>query len=340
MAYLLAAGSTPNASSNAANAGIAIQTTGSDFICPVISKMDSSSSAHVSSTTVEQKSVIISGIDAVFDYTCANAAEDKALLNGFKVSGEGAGSDSSQNGPLSVIVDPAYKSGLVSLLAKAIRNAQDESTDAQGGKADAQAYLRDGLNADLSVLFNRLFNPQTTSTNVTVTDSLGNTANQVKGLVSIDSIAVELDASGGSENMWADLSNNPSEVEDIFVQIPEATLALYTDGSAAGNTDNLTTAALPLKHGDSLTFVFDVAAESPVFSYSTNVANINMGADAGIGSGVSINPTNSGAGGDYAASLSLSYTAPARRLAFRMYVSPGSGAVTGLKAAPAPQATQ
>jgi hypothetical protein len=329
----------PSSSFNAPNSGYSVSTTSSMFVCPNIASMDASGNATYNTTSTQQQAVSIAGIDQVFACETADDAQSAKLLNCFTVSGygSGAGVDASNN-ELSVVVDA--KADFQEVLIDAIERAIAESNSAEDAAAgvsstNANDFMTDGLKADLDALLLRLYAPQTTRTGVAVTNPGDEMANTVKGLLRWDSVSVVLDSSGGAANMWDDLAAVPADVRSIYLQIPEATQALYLDAN-----DNPNTAALPMQKGDTLTFVFNVSSNAVAFhdagNAETDEAALNPTPDAGVSQS---QVPESGYVRD-ANQLHLSYTGPARRLAFKIKIKGESGPVSGLKAAPAPATTQ
>jgi hypothetical protein len=301
--------------------------------------MDASGNATYNTTSTQQQAVSIAGIDQVFACETADDAQSAKLLNCFTVSGygSGAGVDASNN-ELSVVMDAKadFQEVLIDAIERAIAET-NSAEDAANGVASTNAndFLTDGLKADLDALLLRLYAPQVTRTGVIVTDPSNNMANTVKGLLRWDSVSVVLDSSGGASNMWEDLSAVPADVRSIYLQIPEATQALYLDAN-----DNPTTAALPMQKGDTLTFVFQVASNAVAFHDAGNAvtdeAALNPAPDADVSQ-------SQAPGSGYVRDenqLHLAYTGPSRRLAFKIKIVGESGQVPGLKAAPAAAATQ
>jgi hypothetical protein len=308
----------------------------SQYICPVIAAMDASGSASFSTTTVQEKTVSIAGIDAVFTYTCADDEESAKVLNAFTCTGYSQGDASNNDLSVLMATDGTRADDFKALLMKAINEATSAASTENPltvvNNPTAQAYLLDGLKDDLAVLIGRLFNPQVTTTSVVLSDG-GFSSNTIKGLLNFSDEQLALDASGGAADMWASMDASGSEHPlTIYTQIPRLTSNLYIDAS-----DNMTTSALPMQKGDSLVFVFDVTSSAVSFTDLGNTASIELGSD-GAGD-VSVNPAAPGAAGRYEENLSVAYTPNARRLAFEVKLSGSSGVVAGVKEREGPDAT-
>lgn len=330
----------PSSSFNAPNSGLSVSTTSTMYVCPNIASMDASGNAEYNTTSTQQQSVSIAGIDQVFACETADDAQSAKLLNCFTVSGYGSGVEVDASGnELEVVMDAKadFQEVLIDAIERAIAETNSAEDAANGASStNANDFLTDGLKADLDALLLRLYAPQVTRTGVTVADPQNNMANTIKGLLRWDSVSVVLDSSGGASNMWEDLAAVPADVRSIYLQIPEATQALYLDAS-----DNPTTAALPMQKGDTLTFVFNVTQDAVAFHDEGNNSAASAGAAALNGSpDAGVSQTQEAAYGRAGNQLALSYTAPGRRLAFKIKIKGESGAVSGLKAAPSAAVTQ
>ena len=289
----------------------------SRLVCPVISSMNMTESATAETSTLEEKSVTIAGIDQLFQYTTATAAEAAALLNAFDVSGYGD--------LLTVSMDVNGAEAFRSLLKKAIDDGLNANMDASGhaaGVDKAVDFLNDGLKNDLQTLIGNYFNAMSAAGAATL-------VNTVKfKITGFSEQTVVLDSSGGAAQMWSDLSNNSDDLLNIYLQIPQAQLNSYKDAS-----DNPTTAALPLSDGDSLTFVFDVLPSAVVFTQGDNNSTRSRGPMHGVvnlvddvaHTDISVNLTNPGNPGDFdiaaGSNMSLNWTPNSRRLAFEVAVA-------------------
>lgn len=290
---------------------------GSRLVCPVISSMNMTESATAETSTLEEKKVTITGIDQLFQYATASASEAAALLNAFDVSGYGD--------LLTVSMDVNGAAAFKALLKKAIDDGTSANVDASGhavGTDKAIDFLNDGLKDDLQTLIGNYFNAM----NVAGAAALVNTVKYK--ITGFSQQTVVLDASGGAAQMWSDLSDNSDDLLNIYLQIPQATLNMYKDGS-----DNPTTAALPLQNGDSLTFVFDVLPSAVVFTQGANNSTrvrgpmygvVNRADDLSFND-ISVNLTTPGDAGDYdiasGSNMSLNWTPNSRRLAFEVAVA-------------------
>lgn len=325
----------PSSRVGAVNNGM-VESVATGYVCPNVAVLDVSADATFSTSMAAQKKVVITGIDAAFTYTTVDDLESAQLLNGFLVAGYGAGSEvDASNNALSVVMDPdaAYSDGFKAILGKAILEASAIAENGSG--SNAAEFLKNGLAADLAVLANRLFNSQVTTVGITVTDPSDNLVDTIKGRLTFSGESVTLDASGGAHNMWTDLAGVPLDPLNIYLQIPEETLALYQVAGPADDTP--TTAALPMARGDTLTFVFDVASEAVKFTDAGNLGPDGVAPNAPLDSGVSMGENTTYARGSN--QLQLTYSAPPRRLAFQIKLSGASGTAVpmeaGLKAPPA-----
>jgi len=288
---------------------------GNRLVCPVISSMNMTESATAETSTLEEKKVVISGIDEIFQYT-TTASDAAALLNAFDVSGYGD--------LLTVSMDVNGADAFKTLLKRAINFGTIEVSDASGhavGTDTAIDFLNDGLKNDLQTLIGNYFNAM----NVAGAATLVNTVKYK--ITGFSQQTVVLDASGGAAQMWSDLSNNSDDLLNIYLQIPQATLNSYKDGS-----DNPTTAALPLNNNDSLTFVFDVLPSAVVFTQGDNNSTKVKGPMHGVVNlvndlsynDISVNLVDAGNSGDYdivaGSNMSLNWTPNSRRLAFEVTV--------------------
>lgn len=325
----------PSARVGAVNNGM-VESVSNGYVCPNVAVLDISADATFSTSMAAQKKVVITGIDAAFTYETLSDEESAALLNGFLVAGYGAGTEvDASNNALSVVMDPdaAYSAPFKAILAKAIMQASANATNNSG--SNAAEFLKNGLAADLTVLAQRLFNSQVTTVGITVTDPSDNLVDTIKGRLTFSGESVSLDASGGATNMWTDLQAVPLDPLNIYLQIPEETLALYQVAGPADDTP--TTAALPMARGDTLTFVFDVASEAVKFSDAGNLGPDGVASVAPLDPGVSMGENVTYARGPN--QLQLTYSAPPRRLAFQIKLSGAAGTAVPLEALkPAPAA--
>jgi len=78
-------------------------------------------------------------------------------------------------------------------------------------------------------------------------------------------LKVTVDASGGAANMWSDLDKKSAARLLIAEQIPNSTYMLYVDAS-----ENMLTDSLPMKHNDTIVFLFNVTMQT----IARNVNNV------------------------------------------------------------------
>ena len=147
--------------------------------------------------------------------------------------------------------------------------------------------------------------------------------------VSVDvSSNVTIDAAGGASNMQAGLVGDVAEA--LYLQIPQTTLNMYKSATAPYNP---TTSALPLKGGDVLNFVFDVAAlsiDAVVTSTTSNASSAGASDNNTQGLGVPTD-TNTTPNAPYEFdSESLSYTAAAKRVCVAVTLGSGGAAFSNL----------
>jgi hypothetical protein len=153
--------------------------------------------------------------------------------------------------------------------------------------------------------------------------------------VSVDvSSSVVVDAASGANNMKTGLAASSDVAESLYLQIPQATLNLYKEATAPFNP---TVGALPVKKGDVLNFVFDVAAFTITAAVTSSTSNASNAGPSNA------NPNNvvDGAPGatDSAPSApyefdsqTLEYSNTPYRVCVAITLGAGSGAFTGLKA--------
>ena len=290
-----------------------LSTANSLFVVPYVASMNETGSGTYSTTAVEQQTVVISGIDRVFNWGCSLA--DSIKLMGAFVCVDSSG-EALTVGSGSLDVSMNDINALTEVLVTAINGAVDSSNKT------AAAYLTANLSTELTTLLASSF-----FTNLGSAD-----ANTIKGQVSLDSVDLALDASGGAANMAENLAGDHGWCDDIYTQIPLSTLDKYLAGGAVGDSasDEPSTTDLPLLKGDTLVFVFDVAANGSVtLNKAGNTANIPVpgsqpsaqAANAAGNAGATVTQTQSNA--DYNPMFNINYTPDNCRIAFQLTVGDG-----------------
>lgn len=249
------------------------------IVMPFIPKMYADASGTVG--VLQQTTVQIIDIDHVFNVD-TSVADAKKILKGFKVkdldaSGNGTLYDPSAN--VSVELIPGASGEFISTLASQIA----ASTSTSLSNKTLAIWLKEETQVDVTKLlsFDTLANLLEAST--------------------LKSFAIDLDASGGAENMWnligVDDTESAARRRTLFTQFSEAHVEKYAYVDASGlDTSNervIIMNFLPFVVGDKFTMVFDVV-----------VGQYTMGSNTAPGSGAFI----SRAQGDYAAGQTGAYT--------------------------------
>lgn len=213
---------------------ITVETSGNLIVCSRVAGMNIHGDA--SFNTLQQQSVRIENIDYEFVQTLdASAAVN--FLKCFTVTGNGP------NYGFNVAIGDAAT--LHSILQTSIETA----THALEGASAPESDISGAVTCEIQMK-NDLWNSLSTALGL---DELNNTAEDTN----IAGLNVALEASGGAWNMVNELSANQFDLNALYTQIPTETLTLYMDGS-----ENSTTPYLPLKGGDKITFVYDIAYDS------------------------------------------------------------------------------
>jgi hypothetical protein len=250
-------------------------------VCPVIVDMDASGQFDISVNYVAQETVTISNIVRLFTYTYTGqpAAE---FLGSFDVSGTyttSQGYNGSFNGTLA---DSAtFKSKL--------QTAIEDGTDASGEKL--AVWFAKVVQSDVLDSIKNALTISVMQTDLAV--------NQLLSTISFNNVTSTIDASGGANAMKDALVTTPGYVTQILEQISPNSYEAYMDASS----ENLKVSGLPLTHGDSIGFVFNLKLNN-VFLDSVDKSNTGDLAGA-VGTGVTNNgDVGSGANNNYAASAS------------------------------------
>jgi hypothetical protein len=296
------------------------------IVCPFIAQTTMTIDASAAEVALAQQTVTIKGIKRAFDVHLTPEQSYK-LLNSFCVSGgmspyltePSSGTvpfNPLRDGSNDMVVtldDPVVFS---QVLVSAINNARD------GSDNSLNAWLNTKLTETIYATIAR-----TLGVSVNVSSTV--TANVEAGVLDL--------SSGLGENSGA----ADARCGTLYLQIPQETINLYTvDGSGQP-----TTAALPLKKGDTLVFVFDI--DSPTSFDVSNVtkSTVNSGSarqtgadndndDANNDHGAPAEVTSSATGVPYEwNSLNVTYTGTVQRVSFAVRMAGTDG--TKFSVAPA-----
>jgi|LauGreDrversion2_5_1035112.scaffolds.fasta_scaffold21200_2 hypothetical protein len=263
-----------------------------------VANMDASGQAGL--ITLEQVSVSVA-YDDLYERTLS-AADSTKLVNAFTVGGKGA----TFSAILSSSAD--FEDVLTRNMASALL--------ATAGNTIANSYTEVGV--DLS---GNLYNELLTQFKHVFEDTLPNI------LQSDWSLSNSVNYAGGASNMAGLIV--PTEAEILAQQIPESNYELY---SAMDVSEEMTTAALPLKGTDSIIFVFDVKLGA-VIRTAKKTAGTNASASTESASAGAPGSTGTGAYG--AAINSVTYAYNSRAVAFKFTVkndAESAGKLDGVKA--------
>jgi len=230
-----------------------------------------------------------------------SAADSTKLANAFAVSGNGA------SFTVSISSASDFEDVLARNMALAICTEYNSNKDISGSDAGVGV----GLN-----LKDTIYNGMLNQFKQVFTDSLPNL------LESDWALSNSVGYAAGAADMESKL--NAQECEILAQQLPESNYVLYMDAS-----ENTTTTALPLKDGDSIIFVFDVA-ESAVARVNTKTpgANPDTGATAAANASNGKSPYG-------AAQQAVTYISNTRTVAFKFAVKSAAhngGKLDSLKA--------
>jgi hypothetical protein len=249
------------------------------MVVPYVGSMSADGSANYQ--YVEQETYSIAGIDYQFNKTLDDA-DSKKLLQCFDCSGNG--------------IDGHFDAALVNqadlsaLLAAAI-NGGAAAVAGPADPTDATAQLVLDLHAGLVAAI--------------AGDGLNNTVENLD----VTDVVVAINSDAGAADMATNLAANGNFCKLLYTQIPAATLNLYMDAS-----ENSVTRALPLKKGDTLTFVWDVNLSNVV----PNKTQVDVTAAVGGAQQVPADPVGY--------TSSLHYDLPVKRIAFNLQLSSGGAA--------------
>jgi hypothetical protein len=207
------------------------------LLCENVASMDAAAVATVQS--IQQETAVVAGIH-YFATAAVTEANTYKLLNSFTINGYGPGGFTDGANVFSAVL--SNSANFKAVLQQALEDAS--------GSIDTD--LATDLNAQLRVWLQ--------------SDSLINAVQNMFGATVVD-----IDEDGGAQSMADGLEADSNYVEGIFTQIDTGTLGLYMDASEEPVTN-----ALPLKGGDKLTFVFDVAPEVEI-AYAQNDITGDLG---------------------------------------------------------------
>jgi hypothetical protein len=227
------------------------------IVCPYIAQTTMAFASDVANVVLAQQTVTITGIAREFDVQLTEADSYK-LLNSFCVSGGMSPYPGSKNSqpPVNPLGDGSNNLAVTldnpvafsQVLVSAINNARDNAGHS------LNAWLKSKLTETIYATIAR-----TLGVKVDVSSTV--TANVEAGV---------LDLSSGLGYGTA----RDARCGTLYLQIPQATINLYTaDGSGQP-----TTAALPLKHGDTLVFVFDIDSPKTINLSNSTQTTVNSGA--------------------------------------------------------------
>jgi hypothetical protein len=255
--------------------------------------MDASGQASLN--TLQQVTVSVA-YDDLYEQVLSTA-DSTLLANSFTISGEGD--------EFSAVLSNSanFEDVLARNMATAICTAESANVDPEGTDASNNSVGHNLKNAILNGMINRFKReftddiPNLLESDYVLTNSVG--------------------YAGGAADMAGKLT--AAECEILAQQIPESNYDLYSDAS-----ENPITTALPLKHGDSIVFVFEVT-QSAVSRVITKVTGSNLDTGATPVAGGSASPYGSGA--------VVSYSIDSRRVAFKFTVSKSAGNTVDAKLA-------
>ena len=294
----------PNARPSQTVSGVTVTSAANNYVAPYIAVLDASGTANLTELALSQQVVTITGVQQTFEATLEET-DAITLLNSFTVTGgvkPGLGDGTTD---LAITLDDTIKP----VLASAIADALNSSNKA------VPAWLNEQLSARLTAHI-----LSTLGLSVTATSS------------------VTVDVSGAATNMKNGLAANSNILEALYLQIDQDTLNLYE----AGATNSIigvvpTTSALPMKKGDSITFVFDTTAFSVNAGITKTTSNASEAAPAATTGAPGGDPATMAPGNDatvppysYEGTSALTYFEDSYRVAFRVVLGTGTGAFEGL----------
>jgi hypothetical protein len=311
-----------------------VETGTNGVIVPFIADMYVDASGTVG--TLQQVSVVMTGIDEVFDVTVSEADAVK-ILNAFVITDISAGYAESAAAQVNVAMKSRadFLDGLAAALAG--------NPTGENSAETLYAWLKRESRKDTVDLLSY--------------DSLVNLL-EASDLLTYD---VSIDASGASGNMWDAMDGGAAAYRKaIFTQISKANIDAYvtpSDGSEQNSDPASGLGFLPLLKGDKLSFVFDVAVgeyawdnvaplsgakiNSVVNDAATANADGSFGGAGTVQQGGSSSTSNVAIGPGYAQNnAQLVFTTPStRRVAIVVQMTSGSGAFTKSEAGVPSEAT-
>jgi hypothetical protein len=204
-----------------------------------ITTLDASGDAH--HEYVQQDKVTITGIDYEF-YSELSLKQSCELLNCFDVSGNGP------NDGFAVQIAAVAAAGLPGdvILSAFIADALDATAGGTWAPKALGGSSVGDTDSTVSMLQKDLWQGLV---DVIRSDGLINT---VEDVLLRNEVGVSIDASNAGDTAATELMNSQEHRNILFTQLPNSNFMLYKDLS-----ENTTTGALPMKDGDTLTFVFD-----------------------------------------------------------------------------------
>lgn len=218
------------------------------IVAPFVANLYADASGTVG--TLQEVAVTMTGIDHIFNVTASEANAVK-LLNAFRIQDLSAGYAASPEANIAVTMKSKqdFVDALAALLASGSAVLEEDASGNPGTKSLYQWLKAESRKDTVDILSY---------------DTLANLL-EASDLLSYD---IAIDASGGADNMYdamnASGASAASYRKAIFAQIPKTNVQDYiTVADASGltmNYENVSELAfLPLKKGNKMTFVFDVA---------------------------------------------------------------------------------
>jgi hypothetical protein len=255
------------------------------IVARVYGSLDASGEAAL--VTLQQVTVVVA-YDDLYEQIL-DASDSTALANAFDVSGNG------ESFTVTLAASGAARVAFEDVLARNMASALCTDYNSNGDISGEDAptglglNLKDTLHGSIVNNFKRVFTdslPNLLQSNWEVTNAVGYAA--------------------GAADMAGKL--NPAECEILAQQLPESNYVLYMDLS-----ENTEIKALPLKAGDSIIFVFNVAESAQAVMSKDDGLNADTGATAV--------PAGQGGASPYGTTQqSVTYTAGTRVVAFKFTV--------------------
>ena len=258
-----------------------VENAAATIVARPLGAMDASGEASLN--TLQQVTVSVAYDDL---YEQVLTPEDSTLLaNSFTVSGEG------DQFAATLSDSPSFEDVLARNMASAICTAESKNIDPEGTDASNNSVghnLKDAIYNGMLNNFKRVF------------------ADSIPNLLESDwALSNSVGYAAGAADMAGKLV--AAEAEILAQQLPESNYVLYMDGS-----ENPTTTALPLKDGDSIIFVFQVA-QSAVSRIVTKTPGTSADTGASAVAGGTASP--------YGSSAVVNYATNSRKVAFKFTVS-------------------